>query len=148
MPEICRHAIEHFRDRLAQNPQNAGWYGWYAILRSDGSAPSVLVGAGGFFGPPTEDQVVEIGYSIMPSFQGRGLATELVRALVEHGFSTAGVLRVVAHTTPENAGSVRVLEKAGFRLAGPGKEAGSVQYECGRQGQGPLKTTITKEDNP
>ncbi len=129
--EYDRPAIEHFKALLAQNPQHAGWYGWYAILSSNGSEPGILVGAGGFFGPPAEDQAVEIGYSIIPSFRGRGLTTEMVMALVEYAFSTSRVRRVVAHTAPENSGSVRVLEKAGFRFAGPGREAGLVKYECG-----------------
>jgi len=129
--EYDRQAIEYFKARLGENPSNVGWYGWYAILRANKSEPATLVGAGGFFGPPTADQVVEIGYSIVSSFEARGYATELVGALVDHAFSTGKVRRIVAHTTPENVGSVRILEKAGFRLVGPGMDAGTVEYECG-----------------
>lgn len=38
----------------------------------------VLVGLGGFKGPPSSDAVVEIGYAIAPAFQGLGLATDAV----------------------------------------------------------------------
>ncbi len=128
--EYDRPAIEYFRARLSENPLSTGWYGWYAILRASKTERAALVGAGGFFGPPTSDWVVEIGYSIVPSFQGRGYATELVRALVKHAFSTGNVKRIIARTTPENVASIKVLVKSGFRLSGPGQNAGTVIYEC------------------
>ncbi len=132
--EYDRPAILQFKARLTETPEHAGWYAWYAIARAINSEPSTLIGAGGFFGPPSADHVVEVGYSIMPAFEGRGYATELLRSLVDHAFSTKKVKRVVAHTTPMNAGSIRVLEKAGFRLAGPGNDPGTVEYECRHQG--------------
>jgi len=86
------------------------------------------VGAGGYFGPPDAGGTVEIGYSVVSGFRARGFAGEIVRALVEHAFSTSGVKRVIAHTQPENIGSVKVLERAGFFLVGAGQEPGTVQY--------------------
>ena len=131
--EYDRPAIEYFRAKLSANPEHVGWYGWYAILRPTDSEPATLVGAGGYFGPPVSNDVVEIGYSVVHSFKGRGYATELVRALVEYAFATGRVKRIVAHTTPENIGSVKVLEKSGFRFVGSGKDPGTVEYECGHQ---------------
>ena len=124
-----RPAISYFRTRLAEHPDDAGWYGWYAIQRDSGSHNATVIGVGGFFGPPTAEHEVEIGYSIVPSFESRGYATELVRALVHHAFSSQHVLRVIAHTTPGNTGSIRVLEKAGVSFVGAGQDPGTVQYE-------------------
>jgi len=87
-----------------------------------------VIGAGGYFGPPAADGTVEIGYSIVPEFYSRGFATELVRALVRRAISTPGVTRVIAHTHHDNIGSVKVLERCGFSLTGPGQESGSLQY--------------------
>jgi [ribosomal protein S5]-alanine N-acetyltransferase len=129
--EYDRPAIEYFRDRLREDPEAAGWYGWYAVLRSTGGGPGTLVGAGGFFGPPSPVGVVEIGYSVVPAFERRGYASEMVIALTAHAASDARVTRIVAHTSRENVGSVRVLEKAGFAEAGPGREPGTVQYARG-----------------
>lgn len=126
--EYDRPAIEHFRSRLTEDPADADWYVWYALLRSGGPEATTVVGAGGFFGPPNAQGVVEIGYSIVSAFNGRGYATELVQALVKHAFQSGRVTRVVAHTTMDNIGSVRVLEKAGFGFVGPGNEVGTVEY--------------------
>jgi len=130
--EYDRTAIEFFRARLAENPEAAGWYGWYAVERAGEGRLATLLGAGGYYGPPSADGTVEVGYSILPGFQGRGFATELVRALVARAFATAGVTRVIAHTFPGNAGSVKALERSGFVLVGPDREPGTVQYAQSR----------------
>jgi [ribosomal protein S5]-alanine N-acetyltransferase len=127
--EYDTHAIRFFLDLLQKNPDAAGWFGWYALLRVGINGRRVLVGAGGYFGPPGAEGVIEIGYSIVPAFERRGLATEMVGALVRNGFAHPGVKRIIAHTTPANAGSLKVLEKTGFVYAGPGRDDGTVQYE-------------------
>jgi len=56
-----------------------------------------------------------IGYCIAPAWSGRGLATELARALVGLALGDLGLRRVVAHAYTEHVASRRVLEKAGLR---------------------------------
>jgi len=126
--EYDRAAMEFFHDRLAENPAVAGWYGWYAVHRPTDSTDPVLVGAGGYFGPPDAGGIAEVGYSIVPEFRRRGFATELVQALVSRAFAMPEVLRVIAHTAPTNLGSIRVLERSGFSLVGVAGEAGMVLY--------------------
>ena len=84
-------------------------------------------------GKPTERGEVEVGYSIMPSWQGSGLATEAVAALVDWAFSHADVQRVTAQTMPALAASIRVLEKNGFCLLDEGCEECVVRYGRGRE---------------
>jgi RimJ/RimL family protein N-acetyltransferase len=62
--------------------------------------------------------VVEIGYAVVASCWGRGYATEAVRALLERARVFPGIDRVIAHAPLDRPASGRVLEKAGFRLAG------------------------------
>jgi RimJ/RimL family protein N-acetyltransferase len=56
----------------------------------------------------------EIGYTLAPAHQGRGLATEAVAALVAYAFETLGVDRVQATADERNAPSIRVAERLGF----------------------------------
>lgn len=130
--EYDRSAMAYFRDRLAENPDAVGWYGWYAVERRAEPHGPALVGAGGYVGPPGADGVAEIGYSVVPECRGLGFATELARALVWRALSMKQVVRVIAHTTATNVGSVRVLERCGFSLVGPGREPGTVQYATTR----------------
>ena len=59
-----------------------------------------------------------LGYWIDQQHQGRGLATEAVRAMTAFAFSSAHLHRVQAAVMPRNSGSLRVLEKAGYRREG------------------------------
>jgi ribosomal-protein-alanine N-acetyltransferase len=108
---------------LEGGPERVGWMSWY-FVRKEGR---VLVGQGGFCGLP-EGGVVEVGYSLLEAHQKRGYATEAVRALIDHAVSAASVHTVTAQTLPELTPSIRVLERLGFRLVGPGAEPGAIRF--------------------
>ncbi|MES2377894.1 MAG: GNAT family N-acetyltransferase [Bacteroidota bacterium] len=57
---------------------------------------------------------VELGYSLDHKHWGKGIASEMATAIIEHGFTDANVKEIVAVTELENTGSQRVLEKAGL----------------------------------
>jgi RimJ/RimL family protein N-acetyltransferase len=124
--EYDRAAQEFFR-RQMEKDGTAGWLVWYAIRRGTPEYPAVLVGAGGYGGPPDRDGGVEIGFSVLPGWQKRGYATEMARALIENAFSESKVEQVVAHTTEDNTASRRVLEKSGFVMTGT--DNGQLRYE-------------------
>lgn len=78
-----------------------------------------IVGWGGLLVDPFESGFGdEVGYILAPAHWGRGLATELVVAAVRIGFERHDLAEVVAYVRPENAASIRVLEKAGFEPRG------------------------------
>ncbi len=60
----------------------------------------------------------EIIYALRPGLWGRGLASELVPALLDHGFNSCRLPRLIATVRPENRASQRVVEKAGMHCAG------------------------------
>jgi RimJ/RimL family protein N-acetyltransferase len=84
------------------------------------------------------DDEPELGYRLNASAWGRGFATEGSIALIDHGFSTGRIRRVLAGTMAVNVASRRVMEKAGMRLVRtfdaewvvriPGDEEGDVEY--------------------
>jgi RimJ/RimL family protein N-acetyltransferase len=57
---------------------------------------------------------VELAYAFIPEFWGRGLATEMARAILVLAFEHLGLNDVVCFTLPTNLASRRVMEKAGF----------------------------------
>lgn len=61
-----------------------------------------------------DDAIMELGYSLDRKYWGRGLATEMARAIIAHGFTDPAVKEIVAVTTFGNEASQRVLEKAGM----------------------------------
>ncbi|SHI43025.1 Protein N-acetyltransferase, RimJ/RimL family [Hymenobacter daecheongensis DSM 21074] len=60
----------------------------------------------------------EIGYWLGRAYWGRGIATAAVRALSDYTFAHFDVCRLYASIFARNAGSARVLEKAGYALEG------------------------------
>jgi RimJ/RimL family protein N-acetyltransferase len=59
--------------------------------------------------------VPEMGWAFVTDASGKGYATEAVRAALAWGRKQLGPVRVMALTTAENAASMRVAEKCGFR---------------------------------
>ncbi|HUS61785.1 MAG TPA: GNAT family N-acetyltransferase [Acidimicrobiales bacterium] len=128
-PPLNEHAtLAWFADAITKEPEAIGWFAWYVLCRR----PRALIGQAGFKGRPDDRGTVELGYSLLPSSQGRGFGTELVRALTMWAFSHEAVDRVMADTYPEFVSSVRVLEKNRFTLNGRADEPGAVRYELRR----------------
>jgi len=119
---------------LEQNRDAGGWGLWYYVLRQGPSGGPIAIGNGGYKGGPTPDGTVEIGYSIVEAFQGKGLGTEAVRALTDHAFGDPAVTRVIAETFPNLIASIRVLEKNGFVRIEGGSEPGVIRFEVRRAG--------------
>jgi len=93
-------------------------YGGVMVLRST----RIVVGEVGLHGAPV-DGIAEVGYSVVPSWRGRGLASEALRGLVEWSRDILGIQRLAARCYPDNLASRGVLRKAGFRfVSGPDRE--------------------------
>jgi len=63
-----------------------------------------------------------LGYIFNRRYWGEGYATEAARTMVEFAFSELGLHRIYADVHPDNAGSIRVLEKVGMTLEGRRRE--------------------------
>lgn len=73
-----------------------------------------LLGIMGFYRIQPENYRAEIGYMILPEYQGRGIVTESVARLLEHAFEEMKLHSVEAVIDPENIASERVLQKCNF----------------------------------
>jgi RimJ/RimL family protein N-acetyltransferase len=73
------------------------------------------VGVHVFEGEPLQ---AEFGITLATAFQGRGYATEALRALLALLFDDLGKHRVTASVDPRNARSIALMRRAGFRQEG------------------------------
>ncbi|HRI70983.1 MAG TPA: GNAT family protein [Polyangium sp.] len=127
-------AIRFFLTKTQEGgPDIIGWLGWYAIRRATETEEPVLVGNGGYVGPPAADGVVEIGYSMVPDERRKGYATEIVNALVQRAFEDPRVRHVVAEVHEENHASLQVMARTGFGRIGPGRDEGHWRFQYRRQ---------------
>jgi RimJ/RimL family protein N-acetyltransferase len=95
--------------RRATFPTELVPWGLFVIVER---SSALSVGGIGFKTAPNDLDEVEIGYGIVPSYQGRGIASEAVQALCD--FSRDRVDAILADTDRDNIASQRVLEKCGF----------------------------------
>ena len=63
-------------------------------------------------------QTGQVGYWIGVNHAGKGMMAEALQLVVRFAFDTLRLHRVEAACIPDNARSIRVLEKAGFRREG------------------------------
>jgi ribosomal-protein-alanine N-acetyltransferase len=105
------------------------WPARWAALRSMGRAgqalPFSLLVDGEFAGQVVVGNVVRepllsayVGYWVGAHVAGGGAATAAVALAVDHCFARVGLHRIEATVRPENARSLRVLAKLGFREEG------------------------------
>ena len=108
-PASLRVEFEEMARRLPGDP---GWV-QLTVEERDGGR---LVGDVGMSPAEGEAGVMKVGYTMDPTVQNRGYATEAVRALVDYAFDVLGAEVVRAYADADNIASIRVAEKVGMKL--------------------------------
>ncbi|MFF1370547.1 GNAT family N-acetyltransferase [Streptomyces virginiae] len=124
MPELFDHPdiaywtpiVSPFDDAAARNRLERA-----RQLRQEGTALLLAITVDG--GAPLGEVMLrrapegtELGYALGPAHRGRGLAARAVRVMAAYAFEELGVDRVILELEAENASSVGVATRAGFRL--------------------------------
>ncbi|SHF37667.1 GNAT family N-acetyltransferase [Streptoalloteichus hindustanus] len=105
--ELVRDHVEELL--AADNPDGLGSYSW------EDRETGEFVGHGDLRPcEETGDGRVEMGWYLLSARQGRGLATEAARAVLDHAYGTVGVDQVIALVHEENEPSVRIARRLGF----------------------------------
>lgn len=60
----------------------------------------------------------DLGFAFLPAGRGRGYALEAAQAVVDHGFSTLALPRILAITLAHNQRSCHLLERLGMTVQG------------------------------
>lgn len=95
------------------------FYDWAIILREN----QKMIGTCGFTSFSYDHNSAEIGYVLNPSYWGRGIALEAVRAVMDVGFRVLNLHRIEAKFILGNEQSRRVMEKAGMTFEGYQRDA-------------------------
>lgn len=104
-------ARKYIQSRLLDSYQNLG-FGMFIVTLSDDHTP---IGMCGFLRRP-ELEYEDIGYAFLPQYEGKGYAFEAVKTCIDHA-QDFGIEKVVAIVSPENAASIRLLEKVGLQFS-------------------------------
>jgi [ribosomal protein S5]-alanine N-acetyltransferase len=118
-------APEGWDERNATLSWPAQWSSLRAMARRGTTLPFMILVNGEVAGQITVGNIVRgsllsawIGYWVAADRAGGGVATAAVALLTDHAFRDAGLHRLEATVRPENAASLRVLAKSGYREEG------------------------------
>lgn len=106
-------------EQMQREPYLQEWLVRAVVLR-DGRD---VVGHAGFHGvagknSKCDSSAAEIGYTILPPFRGRGLATEAALALMTWARDEHGIPRFILSIAPDNDPSLAIARKLGFVQTG------------------------------
>ncbi|HEY6435089.1 MAG TPA: GNAT family N-acetyltransferase [Ignavibacteriaceae bacterium] len=106
-------AVEKFKifNQLFENKKGI----WWAFNKKE---EEKFIGFGGFFEVDKEANKAELGYGFLPGNWGKGFGTEAVNILTDFGLNELQLHKLYAYVDPENKGSVRLLEKFGYKREG------------------------------
>ena len=73
-----------------------------------------LIGTIGFWRIIEEHYRAEIGYVLHPEFQGKGIMQEALEKVLDYGFNILKLHSIEANVNPNNAASIKLLERNRF----------------------------------
>lgn len=105
---------QHYIATHLQASYAANGFGLYVVARQ---ADGIPLGICGLIRRATLPDV-DLGYAFLSEHWGQGYALEAATAALNQGRETFGLRRIVAVVAPDNARSIRTLEKLGLRSEG------------------------------
>ncbi len=87
---------------------------WGVERKVDGE----LLGTCTLFNIHRANMCAEVGYCLKSAHWGQGYMGEALAALIDHAFQVLKLRRLEADVDPENANSLRIIERMGFRREG------------------------------
>lgn len=115
---LIERAFSASLELIRADPATRLWGDRLMISRPCEDCERRVVGSVIFHGAPDEDGVVEVGYGVEESSQGRGYGTEATCAAVEWALAQEGVRVVTAATFAWHTASVKILRRAGLVPSG------------------------------
>ena len=104
-------AVRYIQNGPVASYQRFG-FGLYLVELKDTAIP---IGICGLLKRETLEDV-DVGFAFLPQFWSRGYAVESASAVLKHGRNVLGIDRIVAITSLDNHGSIKVLEKIGLKF--------------------------------
>jgi len=100
--------------RRYENGWGDGSCAGFAVVDPDGA----VVGFAAAVQVDLDAAEAELGYVVARAARGRGIATHALRLLTDWSFTALGVERLELMISPDNPGSERVAERAGYSFEG------------------------------
>ncbi|MFY1048182.1 GNAT family N-acetyltransferase [Chryseobacterium sp. GP-SGM7] len=104
-------AENYIKNRFLPQIERSG-FGNYLIILKEGNQK---IGAVGIFEREGLD-VVDIGFSVLEKFEGKGLMFEAAKKIKSIGMDEFGLKKISAITTKDNSSSQKLIERLGLKF--------------------------------
>ncbi len=102
---------KNFIQTINENIQRNDSIYWAITL----NGTNKLIGTICLFDFSDDNSKAEIGYELLPDFQGKGIMQEATSKVIDFGIQHIGLNSIEAYTHSENQSSARLLEKFNFK---------------------------------
>lgn len=109
-PVKSHEEIKIFIELLKTNLITNKGIAWALCLKANNK----MIGHFGFHQIDEVNHRAEIGYALLPVYQGLGYAHEALQAMLEVGFKRFNFHSIEANINPTNNASIKLVERAGF----------------------------------
>jgi len=116
------HSLADAEMYLEEGPMKSyeeNGFGLWLVSIKDDSTP---IGICGLINRPTLEDI-DIGFALLPEYEGFGYAYEVASATQEYGTNTLDISKIIAITDPTNTSSIKLLKKLGLYLDSKIEEA-------------------------
>ena len=104
--EDARKFIQNINEGIARNK----WIYWAITL----TGKSTLIGTICIWKISNDWSKAEIGFELLPGYQGKGIMQEALSGIIEFGFENMKLQTLEGDVTPNNLKSIRLLKRIGF----------------------------------
>jgi len=106
-------AQKYIKNRMLPQLERLGYSNYTLVKKSDGT----LIGTCGLYDREGLEGI-DIGFALLPQFEGRGYGFEAARRIKKAAFEDFGIEQLQGITAKENIASQNLLKKLEFHLVG------------------------------
>ena len=99
-------------EQIRRQPESVNWVARIAVVNG------LVVGHGGFHGPPNAEGMVEVAYAVDPVHRGKGHAKSMLAHLLDRARAHPDVRLTRATIAPTNEASLATVRTNGFTHVG------------------------------
>lgn len=114
---VSYHSLEETKEQMKffADLEANGTGQWFAVCSQDNQT---FYGAGGLNGLSREHKKAEIGFWLLPEFQGQGIMTEVLPVICDYGFTKLDLHRIEGLVESDNTACKRAMAKLSFEHEG------------------------------
>jgi ribosomal-protein-alanine N-acetyltransferase len=106
--------IKYRAPKIAINPKLAGYLLRVVVLKSE----PIIIASAGFHDGPDQNGMIEIGFGVDKTYQGRGYGQEILHGMWSWVVENPEVQTLRYTVSPKNLVSLKIIKKLDFDLVG------------------------------